>query len=575
MLGLRFILDLTSVWIVGSVVTLALASAVDRRIDTARLTRGGVVAGVLSSLTALALLVATLGLVLDQPPVGALLSGELLHFLDELPSGRALLAHSTLMAAAAIVLSRARSTRAVVVVLILACAGTASSAFGGHAGSSTYPVLAVIALVAHVVAAALWLGGLLGLGAIASSDGKALASVLPRFSALALWCAAVVGCSGVAGALIHIPALERMWTTDYGTLVFVKTLAFLVLVAFGAAHRRHLIRAGGTTRTAFLRLAVGELAVMAGAVGAGVALSRTAPPGSSEMLHAVLPPGPPSTATLLGSFRADAFGLLAVSVCSVLYLTGLVALRRRGDRWPPHRTALYFGGVGTVFVVTCTGVGTYALSVFSVHMVQHMALNMIAPLLILLGAPMTLFLRTLRTPARRTVLRSMEAPAVRLLAHPVVSTLFFVASLYVLYFTPLFEAAMANHWGHLLMQAHFFLSGLLFFWFMVAVDPIPRSINGAPRVPLLLVVVVAHTVFAMVLVFGRTVLGGDYFVDQDLPWLPSRLDDQALGGALAWFLGEATTIAVLAWIILRWFAAAERADRAVARHQAPRITPRP
>lgn len=569
MSALRLVLDLASVCAVGFLATLTFLPALAGGPNGVwqRMVRGAVAAACVVVAVALALLVATLGAVLDASPMDALRSGEIGRFLRELTSGRALLAQAVLLAASALVAWRARTRATAAVALLLASAGTATLALGGHAASSADHVLAILVLVAHVLAAAFWIGGLSGLCVLASSDRVLFRDALPAFSALALWCAVTVGGSGVLGGMMNLNRVEDLWGSSYGALLVLKSLAFVVLVRFGVEHRRRLIRDSTALPGLFLRLAIGELAVMGAAVGLAVALARSAPPGGHAASTGPAGLDAPSAAGLIGAFRADAFGLPAVVLCTVLYLAGLNVLRRRGDSWPARRSALFFCGVAALFLVTCTGIGEYALALFSVHMIQHMTLNMIAPLLLLLGAPMTLALRSLGPRARSGLLRFIESRPLRVLAHPIVSTAFFVAGLYVLYFTPLFEAAMQNHWGHLLMQAHFFLAGLLFFWYMVAVDPIPRSLGQAPRVPLLVLVVVAHTVFAMVLVFGSTVLGGDYFRDLELPWRPPLLEDQALGGALAWFLGETTTVAVLVWIILRWFAAAERADQAAMRRR--------
>jgi len=90
------------------------------------------------------------------------------------------------------------------------------------------------------------------------------------------------------------------------------------------------------------------------------------------------------------------------AACALLLLAyglAVVRLRRRGDRWPIGRSVAWVLGVASIAAVTCTGVGGYGMELFSVHMVQHMVLSMLSPILLLLGAPITLALRTL--PAAR------------------------------------------------------------------------------------------------------------------------------------------------------------------------------
>ena len=115
---------------------------------------------------------------------------------------------------------------------------------------------------------------------------------------------------------------------------------------------------------------------------------------------------------------------------------------------------------------------------FSVHMAQHMVLSLITPLLLLLAAPVTLALRTLprgRGAAgapRALLLGALHSRFARFLAHPLFTVPLFIASLYGVYFTPLFDALMGSPVGHQLMLAHFVVTGLLFFGPIVGPGPV-------------------------------------------------------------------------------------------------------
>lgn len=143
-----------------------------------------------------------------------------------------------------------------------------------------------------------------------------------------------------------------------------------------------------------------------------------------------------------------------------------------------------------LLLVTCGGIGRYAAVAFSVHMVQHMVLNMVVPILLVLGAPVTLALRALPArPAgaglRGTLLAVLHSRVVSVLTHPLVAAAIFVSSLYLLYSSRLFGALMSSHWGHLAMQVHFLLAGALFFWVLVGVDPGQRRLPYSLRALLL------------------------------------------------------------------------------------------
>ena len=111
-------------------------------------------------------------------------------------------------------------------------------------------------------------------------------------------------------------------------------------------------------------------------------------------------------------------------------------------------------------------------------MTQHMVLSLITPLLLLVAAPVTLALRTLprgqgrrRGAARAAARTGCTAGSRRFVSHPLFTVPLFIASLYGVYFTPLFDALMSNPIGHQLMLAHFVVVGLLFFGPIVAQDP--------------------------------------------------------------------------------------------------------
>ena len=103
---------------------------------------------------------------------------------------------------------------------------------------------------------------------------------------------------------------------------------------------------------------------------------------------------------------------------------------------------------------------------FSVHMATHMLLSMVAPVLFVLGAPVTLGLRALPVAGRGSppgprewLLALVRSPVAKVLTHPVVALVLFVGSFYALYFSGLFDTALNYHWAHLLMNAHFLLAG--------------------------------------------------------------------------------------------------------------------
>ena len=241
----------------------------------------------------------------------------------------------------------------------------------------------------------------------------------------------------------------------------------------------------------------------------------------------------------------------------------------------------WYAGVLVAGWATVGGLGDYAHVLFSAHMVSHMMLSMVAPIGFVLGAPVTLALRTLPGPRvpkelglRQLLQLTLESWPVRLLTQPLVAAGLFVVSLYALYFTPLFGALMENHLGHAVMELHFLAVGCLFFWVVIGVDPTPRRWHPFARIALMLVVVSFHAFFAIALMNSDQVLAHDYYAALHRPYSTDLLADQQLGGGITWALGELPILLVLAAIFVQWLRAdrreAQRTDRRADRAEAQR-----
>ena len=257
-----------------------------------------------------------------------------------------------------------------------------------------------------------------------------------------------------------------------------------------------------------------------------------------------------------------------------LYVTGTVVLRRRGDRWPVSRIAFWSLGILTVLAMTATGIDGYGMELFSAHMIQHMVLSMLAPIFLVLGAPITLALRALparpagKRSARPVLLAVLHSPPARFVAHPATALVLFLASLYGLYFTPIFDWLMGTMWGHNLMLLHFIAIGFLYFWCVLGVDPTPRRASrglrkyAAPTVRILELAATApfHAFFGVMLMMAVSLVVGFYRVP--IPgWEIAPLADQAVGGGIAWGFTELPTLFVLGVLFLQWQRSDERATR--------------
>lgn len=278
-------------------------------------------------------------------------------------------------------------------------------------------------------------------------------------------------------------------------------------------------------------------------------------------------PNPPRVATLIGVWRFDTLISAVALLLAIAYVIGFLRLRRRGDRWSRGALVAWLAGCSMLIVTSSSGLKAYGSAMFSVHMADHMVLNMFIPVLLVLGGPVTLALRTLRPAAggrppgpREWLLWMLHSNVTRFLSHPVTAFVLFVGSLYAVYFTPLFDTLVRYHWGHELMSVHFLLVGYLFFWGIIGVDPGPRKLPFLARLGLLFAVMPFHAFFGVAVMTMKSAIGGRFYRNVDLPWLSSISADQHLGGAIAWGSSELPVILVVVALVVQW----AREDRRIA-----------
>jgi cytochrome c oxidase assembly factor CtaG len=186
-----------------------------------------------------------------------------------------------------------------------------------------------------------------------------------------------------------------------------------------------------------------------------------------------------------------------------------------------------------------------------------MVLSMLTPILFVLGGPVTLALRALpvskEVPGpREWVLAFVHSPVARVLTNPFVALALFVGSFYALYFSGLFEAALPFHWAHLAMNAHFILVGYVFYWPVIGIDPSPNKLPPLGRLGLLFASIPFHAFFGIVLMSSASVIGEQFYRGLSLPWVRNLLEDQRLGGGIAWAAGEIPLLVVMVALLTQW-----------------------
>ena len=447
----------------------------------------------------------------------------------------------------------------------------------GHSSAGGSHDLATNSLLIHLVAASVWAGGLLALLAHVIRGGQHADLAARRFSVIALWCFGAMALSGVVNALVRILPSDLL-STDYGRLVLAKFVALCLLGVAGWRQRRTgvtALQADPSSRTGLIRLALIEALIFGLTFGIAVGLGRTPPPPLPIGVPSIPDveigydfAGPPTPARVLFDWRFDLIFGTAAIVFAALYLAGVRRLRRRGDGWPAGRIVAWLLGCTVLLFVTSSGLGRYMPAMFSMHMVAHMLLSMLVPILLVLGGPVGLALRALPAAGRgeppgmrEWLLAALHSRLSRFLTNPVVATALFVAGFYGLYLGGLFGVAVGSHIGHVVMNVHFLVSGYLFYWVVIGVDPTPRPIPPLAKLGVVFASLPLHAFFGIVLMSTQQVLGESFYKSLHLSWHTDLLGDQRLGGGIAWAAGEIPLVVVMIALLLQW----SRSDQRTAR----------
>jgi putative copper resistance protein D len=262
---------------------------------------------------------------------------------------------------------------------------------------------------------------------------------------------------------------------------------------------------------------------------------------------------PPTLPGVLLAWRFEPIAIASAVLVGAAYLLAVRQVTERHRRNPPRpwRTLAFLAGLGALLVALVSPVEAYEGQLFSVHMVQHMLIELVAAPLLLLGRPITLALRVSSPPARRTLLRVLHSGPIRMLAFPVVAWVVFAAVNWGWHFSAAYDVALENELVHYLQHASFLAAALLFWWPVLDADPSPWRLAHPVRLLYLFLAMPQNSFLGVALLSAGDPLYSHY-VTNLRAWGPTPLEDQQLGGVIMWVVGDLAFLAGMVAVIGSW-----------------------
>jgi putative membrane protein len=246
---------------------------------------------------------------------------------------------------------------------------------------------------------------------------------------------------------------------------------------------------------------------------------------------------------------------LAVTATGLLYVEADRRVRSRGGSRSPWAPRAFLLGLAIVLVSLTGPLDAAVDRSFSLHMVQHLLLTMVAAPLLVIGAPLTLALRAWPGAPRRVLARILHTTPIRIAANPLVAWSVFFTVLWGAHLTGWFEAALRSDVAHAGEHAAFLASAMLFWMPVVHADPIARPLSYPARILYLFAAMPAMAFLGLTIASATRVLYPTYAQAEGLT---PALADQAAAGAIMWAGTMIMIVPALGAVLLDWMRADER-----------------
>lgn len=240
--------------------------------------------------------------------------------------------------------------------------------------------------------------------------------------------------------------------------------------------------------------------------------------------------------------------IVLLAMLGLIYAIGL-ARQSRSKHWNPWRTLRWYAGLLVAGAALIGPLPVSAQTSFVAHMTGHLLLGMLAPILLVLGAPITLSLRALSVARSRQCVRLLSRPAFAFVAHPVTAAVLNMGGLVVLYTTDLYRIMHEHALVHILVHGHVLLAGYLFTAAMIGLDPVIHRPSYLYRAVVLVLAMGVHSTLAKSLYASPP------------PGVPT--DQAQAGSMLMYYGGDAVDLVLIVIFCAQWFRATRPRPRTV------------
>jgi putative copper resistance protein D len=247
---------------------------------------------------------------------------------------------------------------------------------------------------------------------------------------------------------------------------------------------------------------------------------------------------------VLFQWRPEPIVLVALAAAALgwVILSRRVSVAHPAKPHPRWRSAAFLGGLAVLAVALMSPIEAYEGQLFSVHMLQHMLLELVAAPLLLLGAPGTLALRA-------------ASPSVR--AGLLLAWVVFAAVNWGWHFSSLYNDALETPWLHDVQHLTFLGAALLFWWPVVGADPARWRLPHPVRLFYLFLAMPQNSFLGIALMSAPLALYPHYLTNAR-DWGPTPIVDQNVGGMLMWVGGDVVFLLAMGLVVAAWVRAEDR-----------------